>query len=280
MRDRWIGVALIAGFALAVAGPLSAQQHRMPPDPDLNAEDQLAPRQMTQPVPAAVAEPAGAPVRKPAQPIGAPSHKPARPALHAANNPPPEPPRAPTGSVRPSASRTIACSGPFAADSGNLSLAMTFDSRNVVFTEVDGGAVGKVMASVLFPKDPKQRLEVWWMDQASRTRISLIVINGKSIWSAPRGLRLGLTVAEVEKLNHKPFKLKGFDKNNVAAVSDWDGGALTGLPGGCKASASLRADPKAPADAISALPADQEFSSNDAAVRAVKPTIGEILIGY
>jgi hypothetical protein len=49
----------------------------------------------------------------------------------------------------------------------------------------------------------------------------------------------------MEKLNRKPFKLKGFD-NNIASVSDWDGGAFADLPGDCKASASLRADPKAP----------------------------------
>ncbi len=119
---------------------------------------------------------------------------------------------------------------------------------------------------------------MWWSDPASRTRIYLIVINGQSGWIA-RGLRLGLKLAEMEKLNRKPFKLKGFE-NNIAAVSDWDGGAVADLPGGCKVSASLRADPKAPAEAVKALSADHEFTSADAAMRAIKPTISEILIGY
>jgi hypothetical protein len=237
-------------------------------DPDLDADDQLAPSQLTQPMPGAVAEPTAAPNRKT-------MHQ----TVHAAVDAPPEPSAAARPS-QPAASHTVACSGPFAADSGNLSLAMAFDSRNVVFTEVDGGPIGKVPASVLFPKDPKRRLEVWWSDAASRTRINLIVINGKSGWSAPRGLRLGLTLPEMERLNHKPFKLKGFDKNNVASVSDWDGGALADLPGGCKAGVNLHADPKASAEAQAALSADHEFSSADAAWRAAKPTISEILIGY
>jgi hypothetical protein len=39
-------------------------------------------------------------------------------------------------------------------------------------------------------------------------------------------LRLGLSLADLEKLNRKPFKLRGFDKDNTATVSDWDHGAL------------------------------------------------------
>ncbi len=93
-------------------------------------------------------------------------------------------------------------------------------------------------------------------------------------------MRLGLTLPQLEKLNHKPFKLKGFDKDGVATVSGWDGGMLATLPGGCKSGISLSADPKASADAVGAITADKEYSSADPAVRAVKPTVSEILIGY
>ena len=93
-------------------------------------------------------------------------------------------------------------------------------------------------------------------------------------------MRLSMTLAQLEKLNGKPFKLKGFDKDNVATVSDWDGGKLATIPGGCKSGLSLRADPKTAADEVSALPADREYNSDDAKMRAVKPTVSEILIGY
>ena len=43
---------------------------------------------------------------------------------------------------------------------------------------------------------------------------------------------------------------------------------------------SLKADPKAAPDALAALSADKEYSSSDPELRAVKPEVSEILIGY
>jgi hypothetical protein len=260
MRGRLIGTLLLAGCAMTLAGSVSAQQRQMAnpePDPNLNAEDQLAPSQIKQPMPGAVAEPGGA----------------AQPAKH---------PAAAAAALKPSpgaAMHVVTCSGPFSKDSSNLKLAMVFDSRNVSFTDVDVDGT-KVGASVLFPKDPKRRLEIWWQNPANRSGTYLILINGQSSWSAPGGLKLGLTLAELEKLNHKPFKLKGFDKNNTATVSDWDGGALATMQGGCKSGVSLQPDSKAASDAVAALPADKEFSSSDAPMRELKPKVSEILIGY
>ncbi|HEY4737439.1 MAG TPA: hypothetical protein VIH63_08600, partial [Xanthobacteraceae bacterium] len=184
------------------------------------------------------------------------------------------------GPAPAAASRTVACSGTFGKDSSHLKLAMTYDSKNIAFTDVDSSNGTKVPASVLFPNDPKRRLEVWWANPAARSNTYLIVINGKSDWSAPGGLRLGLNLAQLEKLNHKAFKLKGFDKDGTATVSDWDGGVLASLPGGCKSGVSLRADPKVAADTVATLTADKEYSSQDPEMRAVKPAVSEILIGY
>jgi hypothetical protein len=174
----------------------------------------------------------------------------------------------------------VACSGTFAKDSSHLKLAMIFDSKNVTFTDVEASDGSKVPASVLFPNDPKRRLEVWWSNITARKDIYLIVIGGQSTWAAPGGLRLSQTLEQVEKLNHKPFKLKGFDKDGIATGSDWDGGALATVAGGCKPGVSLRADAKASAEKIGELSADKEYSSSDPAIRATKPAVSEILIGY
>jgi len=290
MRKRWISMAPGVAFAavLAVAGPTSVFSQTAPgqptsPDqsdqvvpppksvkhakkpipasqtnPDLDTNDQLAPSQMNQPVPAAVAEPGSAPAKPAHAAAGAP---------HAA-------------SMASTTSHVVVCSGLFAKDSSHLKLAMTFETKNVTFTDVDADGGAKVPASVLFPNDPKRRLEVWWSNPAARSDLYLIDIHGKSLWSGPGGMKLGLTLAQLEKLNGKPFKLKGFDKKGVATVSDWDGGTLAALPGGCKSGVNLTADPKAAPDAVSALTADKEYSSSDAAIRAVKPTVSEVLIGY
>jgi hypothetical protein len=308
VRERWIGTVLFA--TLAGAGPLSAQQSPAAPaqpsimepdasdqaapapaakppkrahaqtaaqrDPDLDTDDQLAPSQMKQPMPGAVAAPAaGAAARKPVHPMNAATDAPSSaPVAQVAR------PAAARAAPLAAGARAVACSGIFAKDSSHLKLAMIYETKNVTFTDVDANGGAKVPASVLFANDPKRRLEVWWSNPAARSGTYLIVINGQSTWTAPGGMRLGLNLAQLEKLNHKPFKIKGFDKDGVASVSDWNGGLLATLPGDCKSGLSLRADPKAAADAVSALTADQEFSSSDPVIRAVKPTVSEILIGY
>ena len=267
--EAGITVAVGITLGLAAASPLAAQQRAgaatptMESDPRLSTEDQLAPSQIKQSVPAAVAEPTGI-----AQPSAHPQKHIAT-ATHFA-----EPRPASVGS------RIVACSGIFAKASSHLRLAMSFETKNVTFGDVDADGGAKVKASIVFPNDPKRRLEVWWSNPAERSGTYLIDIKGKSTWSAPAGMRLGLTLAQLEKLNHKPFKLKGFDKNGVATVSDWDGGELATLPGGCKSGVSLAAGPKASAEAVSAVSADKEYSSSDPALRSLNPTVSEILIGY
>jgi hypothetical protein len=299
MHRSWIEAALLCGLALATAGSVSAQQkqpfpagqpsimqdddapppqparpprvrgQQAPPalerDPDLDTDDQLAPSQVKQPMPAAVATPTGGERRT-------------RAAARAT-----ESTAEPGAIVRPARAvkqYVVACDGVFGRDSSQAKLAMAYQSRNVSFTQVDAAGGGKVMASVLFAKDPKRRLEVWWSKPATRTDTHLIVINGQSDWIAPGELHLGLTLAELEHLNGKPFKLLGFNKDNIATLTDWNGGQLSALPGGCKLGISLRADPKAPAPTLSAAPADRAFSSADTALRAANPTVSEILVAY
>ncbi len=301
MYRRWIEAALLAGLTIGTAGTLAAQQRQplpagqpsimndeedttpAPPpskpartrgqkpaaafehDPDLDAADQLAPSQVNQPLPGAVSMPTG----------GGHARATARGSDAAAIES-----GAPMRPSRPTKQRVIACTGVFGRDSSHAKLATAFQSRNVTFTQVDASSGGKVMASVLYAKDPKQRLEVWWSRPANRSDTHLIVINGQSDWIAPGELHLGLTLAELEQLNGKPFKLSGFDKDHVAALSDWNGGQLGALTGGCKIGINLRADPKTSSSALSDLPADNGFTSSDAALRAVNPTVSEILIAY
>src|SRR5215467_1011355 len=179
----------------------------------------------------------------------------------------------------PATPHTVTCES-FGKDSNHLKLAAEFGFSNVTSTDVEAKDGAKVPVSVIFPDDPKQRLEVWWTNATWHSGADLIVIAGQSDWTAPGGLRLGLTLAEVEKLNHKSFKLKGFDKNGIAAGSDWGGGELASLAGGCNAGLSLRADPKVSAKIIGALSPNKEYASSNPQMRAAKPTVSEILIRY
>jgi hypothetical protein len=186
---------------------------------------------------------------------------------------------APAAKPRPAPANVVGCSGVFGKDSAHLKLAMRFDSRNVVFTEVDGPDGSKLNASVLYPNDPKRRLEVLWNNEASRSDTALVVINGQSQWTAPKGLKLGMPLATLERLNGRPFKLGAFGADGVA-VTDWEGGALSALPGGCKVGIRLVAGRGVPDDARAAVAGEQALSSNDLKLKALKPQVAEILIGY
>jgi hypothetical protein len=268
-----------AGLAigLAIAVPLAVRAQHFPPPIDEPAAAQPAPPEQPAAPKAAKkkkaekkaprpAEPEAPIVNLPVEPDGAP--------------PPADAPAAPAARARAAApSHAVACGGAFAKNSSHLKLAQIFGAQNLTFTEVDGPQNSKIPASVLYPKDPKRHLEVMWNNEASRTDTSLVVINGQSTWTGPKGLRLGLPIATLEKLNGKPFQVAGFDQDNAGAALDWQGGALDKVPGGCKVGIKMTPDPKASDDAKGAA-AGKVLMSSDAVVRAVNPKVAEIIIGY
>jgi hypothetical protein len=262
-----IGVrATLAATLLTGLPGIAAAQFPPPPPPAGSSSSSVQERWPDPPKPSARPQ-AAAPA--PAKRLAAPANADAGDDAPAPPKPAPRPP-----------ANVVTCNGVFTKDSTHLKLAMKFDSRNVVFDDVDGPDGSKIKASVLYPNDPKRRLEVVWNNDVARTDVSVISINGKSQWTAPKGLKLGLSIAALEKLNGKPFKLGGFAADGSSSVTGWEGGALSSLPGGCKVGIRLMADSKASPDTRSAVNGDKELSSNDPGVRAVKPSIGEILIGY
>jgi hypothetical protein len=294
----WLRMVLAAGsVALLPAGAWAqASGPRASPglqQPQLRDDEQIMPSQIVQPPPAkpkAAAKPKPAPVAAdPGSDNPAASAAPAKPKKLAAKPPAPADtdPDDPGAAAKPAPppkpaepARLVTCSGAFAKNSGHLRLAQAYGVHNVEFTEVSGDDGSTLMASVLFPTDPKRRLEVLWDDDNERSGTRMVVIDGQSTWTAYKGIHLGLPLAALEKVNGKPFKLMGFEKGGMAIVSDWNGGALGLLSDGCKVGVQLKPDPKTAADTLEAAASSKEFASNDPAIKAAKPTIGEIIVGY
>jgi len=272
----WLGVLLAVATAAALPAVAWAQGGpRQSPglqQPQLRDDEQIMPSQIVAP--------------PPVKPKAAAKPKPAPAAVPRAENPPPADnpvavakPAPPPKPADPA--RVVACSnGAFAKNSGHLRLAQAFGVHNVDFTEVSGDDGSTLMASVLFPNDPKRRLEVLWDDDVERSGTRMIVIDGQSTWSAQKGVHLGLPLAVLEKLNGKPFRLMGFEKGGMAIVSDWNGGALALLTDGCKVGVQFKAEPKVAAGVLDAASSDKEFVSSDPTIRAAKPVVGEIIVAY
>ncbi len=283
--------AMLPAAALAQTGPRASPGLQQP---QLRDDEQILPSQIVPPPPApakkkaktAAAKPAPVPADPDADDNSAAPAKPPAAAKPAAVNP--DSGDNPVATAKPAApkpaepARAVACStGTWAKNSSHLRLAQAYGVHNVDFTQVPGDDGSTLMASVLFPNDPKRRLEVLWDDDVERSGTRMIVIDGQSTWAAQKGVRLGLPLAALEKMNGKPFKLMGFEKGGgMAIVTDWNGGMLGLLTDGCKIGVQLKPDPKAAPAALEAVGSDKEFASSDPALRAAKPTVGEIIVAY
>ena len=253
--------ALLAGLLVPAAALAQAQ-------PALTPDEQISPRQV-QTVPATQPK-KPKPVPRAVQPGDTPGDDQAATAAPLAAAPKPKP---------AAAANVVTCGGLFAKDSSHVKLAEFFQTANIEYGQVEGSGGSALNATILYPKDPKRRLEVLWQNDATRSDTSMVVIAGQSQWKGPKGLRLGLAIAALEKINGKPFKLTGFDQPNGARAADWMGGALASLPGGCQVGIKFDADRKAGADLLAAV-AGKELVSSNPALKAIKPTVSEIVLGY
>jgi hypothetical protein len=175
----------------------------------------------------------------------------------------------------------LSCTGPFGRDASHASISEIVGKENVIFTKVDGAEGEKISATVLFPKNAQRRIELIWADDKKRKGLANLSLSPKSVWIAPNGVKIGMSLAEVETLNGRPFTLSGFDWDYGGYVTDWKGGALgAAIPGGCKVQVRFTVPEGAPEGPASKVAGDKEFPSSDKNMRAVKPVVGSLGFGF
>ena len=174
----------------------------------------------------------------------------------------------------------VNCEGPFGRNATRADVIKAYGA-DAVDQVLDGPEELKFKATVLYPKDPKRRLVIIWNDEKARRRPT-IRIDLESAWATPNGVRLGTGLAEIERLNGKPFRLYGFEWDYGGRTSNWMGGNLgKPQPGGCNLTLALGFDfDKAPKGMTDKVSGDSEFLSTNPAMRALKPAVYEITIGY
>lgn len=250
----------IPSLAVAQSGGFGPRWPDAPMPPSTGSTVAPAPAPAAQAAPAAPAAPAQSiPTEDPSDVDDAPPQKP-KPAARRAD--------------------VIQCQGPFARDTSEAKLIAAFGAKNVVFEEVAGPEGTKLNATVVFPTDPKRRLEVLWLDEETRTKPTSIVIEGNSGWLAPKGVKIGTPLAQIQRLNGKTFKLSGFGWDHGGQVTDWQGGAMTKLAGGCAIGVRFSPDDKATSEAQEKVAGDRTLTSSDDAVRAIRPKVTSIFVGY
>jgi hypothetical protein len=168
----------------------------------------------------------------------------------------------------------VACTGPFAKSMTHASLVKAFGRGNVAIEQVGIGEGETVTASVIFPRDAARRIEVLWIDEKRRRNPSEIRTGVESAWRTAQGLRRGMTLEQVGALNGRPFKLYGFGFDYGGTTLDWNGGALATPAGGC--TPSLRFMMREGADNAGVHVGEQDFMSDDAAMRRAAPVVDAV----
>ncbi len=181
----------------------------------------------------------------------------------------------------PFADGRLACAPPLGPKTTHAEVAAAFGKDNVGFQQIYAAEGEKIGATVVYPKDPARRLELIWMDQKKRSGLASVRLSDKTAWIAPNGVKRGMSIAEVEKLNGRAFTLSGFQWDYGGFVSDWKGGTLdAAVPGGCVVQVRFTLPDDAPEGPAAKVAGDSDFSSADKNMRAVKPFVGTLGFGY
>ena len=144
----------------------------------------------------------------------------------------------------------------FGRYANRVDLVKAFGANNVVDQEIDGAENEKMKASVLYPNDPKARLEFIWSDQKARRRPAMIRAKDQSSWASANGIRIGMALADIEKMDGKPLR------------------------GGCILGVEFVHPEDAPDANLTKVTGDREFSSDNEDMRAVEPFVGTVTISY
>lgn len=123
--------------------------------------------------------------------------------------------------------------GPVTAATTRAGLDAIFGKENVQDRNPDINE-GPEAATVVFADDASAALAVTWdRERVSAIHICYATQTGPCRWRTASGIRLGLPMQELQKLNEKPFQISGYGSVGGGAVMSWRHGALEEDPAAC-----------------------------------------------
>lgn len=170
----------------------------------------------------------------------------------------------------------------FDSTTSRAKLVERFGAVNVVEDSVQYADAPAAPGTVLFPKDSTRRLEIIWVDPKTRTRPERVDLRGESgRWAVDPGIRLGMRLTDLERVNGGPFTLTGFDWDYGGTVTNWKGGKLAG-PASRRPRVFIQLSPaETDTGAVrNAVSGDREFSSKNPAMQQMNPHVVSISVAY
>jgi len=145
-----------------------------------------------------------------------------------------------------------------------LGLRTLYGAKNVKAAQLDGPEGTTLDGIRLFPGTDRE-LELIYNQEGDEKIVTDVVVVG-SAWTFECGLKVGMSIEEVERINGKPFKVAGFD---------WDYGGFANFEGGkLERGVSVRFYPTAE-QVSEKLSGDVQIKSTDKLLRAAKPVVQE-----
>ena len=123
--------------------------------------------------------------------------------------------------------------GPITASTTRADLDAMFGKENVQERNLEISE-GPESATVVFGQDPSAALAITWdRERPSTIHICFGTQTGPCRWRTAGGIRIGLPIRELEKLNEKAFQLTGFGGEPQGTVTSWRKGQLEEDPAAC-----------------------------------------------
>lgn len=176
--------------------------------------------------------------------------------------------------------QSIGCEGPIRKDTTYAQLQKLFGAANITTEDVAGAEGEQNKVTVVFAKTPAKRLEISWSDDDKRDCPASITISANSKWTGPLGLRSGMLLADVARINGQPITINGFEWDYGGYAVDLKG-KLAQLPGKCSVMLRFSPEKELPANPkYEALTGEKTIDSDDALLLSVKPKLSEWTISF
>lgn len=108
----------------------------------------------------------------------------------------------------PLAPVAVTCDGVFGPKSSDVLVRDTFGADNVETGTVYGVEGMELMATTVYPDDPERAMQFSWWDEEKLEYLSSLELAPRQ--ETPTGVKIGMSVAEVEAINGAPFTIGGF----------------------------------------------------------------------
>jgi hypothetical protein len=125
---------------------------------------------------------------------------------------------------------------------------------------------------VLFPDNPRRRVEIYW-DKLNNPKLPAYIriegdSTGRSDWKTSDGITIGTPLADLQKLNGKAFDISGFGWDYGGFVTDWKGGKFN-------SALMIRLDPSAH-EASAKVSGEGIYPSDHPDMVAAKPVVSRM----